>query len=82
MEIYKMESGIGDRSTNRCYRFILSGTKMNGVYGDKDYDEDESIYNYDASELSNLVAIMTDKNRYKARRISSDAYIRANMSYV
>lgn len=82
MEIYKMESGIGDRSTNRCYRFILSGTKMNSVYGDKDYDEDESIYNFDASELSNLVDIMTDKNRYRARRISSDAYIRANIKYI
>lgn len=82
MEIYKMESGAGDRSMNRYYRFILSGTKMNSVYDTKDYDGDESIYNYDASELSNLVAIMTDKNRYKARRISSDAYIRANMKYI
>lgn len=82
MEIYKMESSIGERSTNRYYRFILSGTKMNSVYELKDYDGDDSIYNYDASELSNLVTIMTDRNRYKARRISSDAYVRANMKYI
>ena len=82
MEIYKMESGAGDRSMNRYYRFILSGTKMNSVYELKDYDGDDSIYHYDASELSTLVTIMTDRNRYKARRISSDAYVRANMKYI
>ena len=83
MEIYKMESGIGERSTNRYYRFILSGTKMNSVYDeDKDYIGDDSIYHYDASEVSNLVSMVIDKNRYIARRISSDAFIRANMKYI